>query len=325
MLKTKTLFKLGLFAVLAMAVTLWLSCEAAKKLGGPMAEKTVGSENVKLGKGVYELGKAALEVINALEGMSIEDERAMGETVTLQAYATPNFGVPVRDKEVMMFMNRMANVIGQHSERPMIPYHAAVIKSDELNAFSAPGGYIFVTSGLLLQLEDEAELAMVIGHEVAHIAQKHAVKALKDNKLFESLIKLLQSGQKLTQSTFSQEQNFGQYESLVNSLAKNVVGHAYDQDTEIISDKAGAGYAMATGYDPRAILALLDRLKTGKEGSTHPTAEARSTAMKEWLNGDKEKTDEQKAVNMDDLVRKTDRFAALKARIQAFDEKAWND
>ena len=283
------------------------------------AENTVGTENVRTVEKVGDSLAAAYKNFSAaFEEMPLEDERALGETVALQAYATKDFGAPIKNQELMMFMNCMANVIGQHSDRPMISYHIAVIKSDDLNAFSAPGGYIFVTSGLIMKLDTEAELAMVIGHEIAHITRKHAVRTLQNSKAMAGVGNLASAGVKLTSATFdASEENFKGFESLVTSLAENVVGHNYDSATEIESDQFGAQYAMQTGYDPHAILTLLDKLavKDHVGDSTHPTAASRKAAMDTWLGKQNE--------DYNQLVSDTGRMSQLKAWIQAASGDEW--
>lgn len=261
-----------------------------------------------------KLAKAFNDFRKAFEEMPIEAERDLGESVAVQAYATPGFGVPVKRPQVMEYLNCMANVIGQNSDRPMIPYHVAVVKSNEINAFSAPGGYIFVTSGLINMLANEAELAMVIGHEIAHIAKRHAVKTLQRGQAWQGFIKLIAAGASMTRNTF--DTNFDMFEGLVKDLAELKL-HNYALADEVESDKEGLKYVVAVGYHPQAIITLLEKLKVhdSEAGSTHPTAEQRI----QEIRADVEKYVAEKQ----GFVMDTERFAAMKAEIQSFQESEW--
>ena len=88
------------------------------------------------------------------------------------------------DPELQRYVNAVGMWVAQQSERPGLPWHFGVNDSDHINAFAAPGGYIIVTKGMMKQLRNEAELAGVLGHEVAHVTQKHHLKALRKAALF---------------------------------------------------------------------------------------------------------------------------------------------
>src|SRR5687767_4646850 len=83
------------------------------------------------------------------------------------------------DAQLQRYVNTVGLWVARQSERPELPWHFAVNDSDHINAFAAPGGYIVVTKGMLRQLRNEAELAAVLGHEVAHVVQKHHIRALR--------------------------------------------------------------------------------------------------------------------------------------------------
>jgi predicted Zn-dependent protease len=311
---------------------LGFSCNIVKEMD-KKAESTLGKPyqgTKQVGTGLYNVGDALFS------GMSLEEERAFGEAVALQAYATDKFGVPVKDAEVMMYMNCMANVIGQHSERPMIPYHAAVIKSNEINAFSTPGGYIFVTSGLVALLDNEAQLAMVVGHEIAHIAQKHAVDAIKKSKVAAGFSDIFKGG--LT--VVNMEKNMDQIEKLIIELAGNLIAHDYDSTIEIQSDLAGVSYAMKAGYNPSAMMQVIEKLKVKdtEAGGSHPKSIERLDKLTKWLEQRQTAKEDnpdvcavvegpdvgEAPIDFSTLTKDTDRFAHIKQLIQNFDEKEWD-
>src|SRR5512145_1976492 len=83
------------------------------------------------------------------------------------------------------YVNRVGEWVASQSERPDLPWHFGVIQSDDVNAFAAPGGYIFVTLGLYRLLQNEADLAGVLGHEIGHVIRQHHLKILQQSKLVD--------------------------------------------------------------------------------------------------------------------------------------------
>lgn len=314
-----------LFAI-AVVCILGLSCSMLSKESEKMLPK--GADKV------IEGGK---QIAEADSDITLEDERAIGEAVALQAYATPNFGVPIKSDEVMKFANCMANLIGQHSDRPLIPYHAAIVKSKELNAFSTPGGYIFVTSGLVELLDNEAQLAMIIGHEIAHITKQHAIENVRSAKRKEGLTNIGQGF--LTMANL--DKNFEDFQKLVLGLAKDVIAHNYDTSTEKESDLIGVSYAMKAGYDPREMKGVIEKLKVrDHEGDKeHASSADRLAYLEAWLNQRQTPSNDdpsicsvpkqmadhgEPVIDFNSLARDTERFARIKQLIRDFDEKEWN-
>jgi predicted Zn-dependent protease len=79
---------------------------------------------------------------------------------------------------VMKYVNLVGQALSRNTNRPEIEFRFAVLNTDEINAYAAPGGYIFVTRGALAAMRDEAELAAVLAHEMGHVVEKHVVKEL---------------------------------------------------------------------------------------------------------------------------------------------------
>lgn len=184
---------------------------------------------------------------------SLKDERDLGETVALQAYATPDFGVPIHNKKVMRFVNTLATVIGRFSDRPLIPYFVAVIDSPKINAFATPGGYIFITRGAIESMGSEAELACVVGHEIAHITERHALDTLKRTQSAAGY------GKAFATATGADADAL---DKMVKDCCNQLLNKAFDKDKETKADLRGVEFAFRAGYDPRAMLTFLDRLES---------------------------------------------------------------
>ena len=89
----------------------------------------------------------------------------------------------VRDDGLQRYVNVVGNWVVAQAGRTELPWRFGVLDTEDINAFSAPGGYVFITLGLYRQLDSEAELAGVLGHEIAHVTQKHHLKVLKNHTL----------------------------------------------------------------------------------------------------------------------------------------------
>jgi beta-barrel assembly-enhancing protease len=93
----------------------------------------------------------------------------------------------VRDDKLQNYVNLVGNWVALQSGRSDITWRFGVLDTEDINAFAAPGGYIFVTKGLYRRLNNEAELAGVLGHEIAHVTRKHHLKVLKQSSLIGAL------------------------------------------------------------------------------------------------------------------------------------------
>jgi beta-barrel assembly-enhancing protease len=122
--------------------------------------------------------KKALDKAQKLSDLQIneQDEIALGQGITEKIRA--RYGVQ-QDVEATRYVSLVGKVVAAKSSRPRLPYQFIILDSDSVNAFAAPGGYIHITRGALASFKDEAELAGVLGHEIAHITEKHTVKGLQ--------------------------------------------------------------------------------------------------------------------------------------------------
>ena len=124
--------------------------------------------SIDLGR-IFDIGK---DVVTAASGMSEENEIAVGREV---AGRTLGAAPLVADPELQAYVNRVGRWVAAQTERPDLPWHFGVIDSPAINAFAAPGGYVLVTRGLYEILDNEAQLAGVLGHEISHITGRHAL------------------------------------------------------------------------------------------------------------------------------------------------------
>lgn len=181
------------------------------------------------------------------------------------------------DDELTRYVNLVGKAVALHSERTEINYYFGIIQDEHANAYSAPGGYIFITTGALQQMEDEAELAAVLAHEIAHVTEKHIVKELNikgiDSSATSSLGQILSGTTNTTKAIFNQ---------IVDKAVNILLEKGYKQQDELDADRIAIQLMALTGYDPTALSRYLSRLQSLAESNkeetanhTHPPSEKR--------------------------------------------------
>jgi predicted Zn-dependent protease len=172
-----------------------------------------------------------------------------------------DYDVKIREKyrvyenpELQAYINRIGQELAAHSHRPKLVYHFTVLDSPEVNAFALPGGYVYITRGILVYLNSEAELAAVLGHEIGHVTARHAVRQHTASAAtgFVGAVIGIATGISATQDLF-------------NNVLGNAILSGYGRDHELESDRLGAEYLARTGYDPQAVLKVLGILKNQEE------------------------------------------------------------
>jgi len=146
-------------------------------------------------------------------------------------------------------------------------WHFGVIKSDAINAFAMPGGYVLLSSGLLKSLESEDELAFILAHEVAHVTRRHHYQVVQRQRLADQAAKGLQS--------VTQDSDTGK----LAQASGQIYARGLDKSAEFESDRLGVEIMTRAGYDPVAAINVLEKLQRFKGNdpraellfSTHPS------------------------------------------------------
>ncbi|MEA2104628.1 MAG: M48 family metalloprotease [Candidatus Cloacimonadota bacterium] len=217
------------------------------------------------------------------------EEDAMGIGI---AAAISEMGL-YQNKSVQDYVNFVGNLVVQASNAYDIPFKFFILDIPQPNAYSCPGGIIFITKGLLDFLENEAELACVLGHEITHVSCYHGMKELEERKV-----------QIIAEDSFADldeetEENFGPMddslkavEEELESMSMSIYGRIFAgryAEYEEEADKYGIIYATRAGYDPRSMADLLQRLiASGKtsnnEHFTHEQMVQRKALIQISLN-----------------------------------------
>lgn len=194
-----------------------------------------------------------------------------------------------RDLDWQIYLDQVGQRVAKASDRPNLPYDFTILDTEIINAFAVPGGFIFVTRGMLLELADEAELAVVLGHETTHIAAWHGVEMLQRAGLLSTLTALGVVGGAVAgapDAAIALAQAASVYENLY------LLG--YGRKNELEADRYGILYAARAGYDPEAALTFFERLdKIEKEEQTgqsispywksHPATSDRLLKSRKWI------------------------------------------
>ena len=217
--------------------------------------------------------KGSGTLISGLLPIGEEEEQSLGQSIALQVVARS--GGLYEQTDLVRYVNLVGRAVAATSDRPNLNYRFAVLNDQTINAFAAPGGYVFVTRGLLKQIKNEAELAAVLGHEIGHVSQKHMLEVIQRSKQIAGV-----SEAGLAYAT----RQPGQYKQLIDVVTKKVLDEGYDQGKEIEADRLGVIFAARVGYDATAYLGLLNRLRNlrGDDRTlfkTHPNYSARVTEM----------------------------------------------
>jgi len=192
---------------------------------------------------------------------------------------------PLDDGKRTDYVNELGGYLARSSERPETygGWHFLLLDSDEVNAFAAPGGFVFVTRGLYATCRSEEQLAAVLAHEVGHVSLRHGLSAIKSARLTEAFTIIGTEAVK-EYSSASIAKLTAAFEGTIDDIVNKMVVSGYSQGQEYEADAAAARIAWGAGYDPDGLTEFLAALneagkKGGKKGffSTHPPAGERLT------------------------------------------------
>jgi predicted Zn-dependent protease len=214
--------------------------------------------------------------------ISEKEERDLGEAVS--ATVRTEFGV-LQDAAVTKYVSLVGNVLAKASTRPDLKWEFIVLDTDGVNAFAAPGGLVHITKGALGLIKSEAELAGVLGHEIAHITRKHTVNAIKKSKATK--MGTDQVGSRAGYLTTV----------LADFVYDNIVENKWDRGDEDDADKEGVRLANKALYNPAGLPSflqkLMDRNKDYKGSkpnglfATHPDTQDRIAKISKQIKTEK--------------------------------------
>ena len=191
-----------------------------------------------------------------------------GEEINIGSNYAPQvvfeFGGAYKDDRLNDYMNDVGNSLARVSHRPTLDYHFKVVNSSVINAFALPGGYIYITRGMFDVLRNEAELAGVLGHEIAHVSARHGASQMSKAMGFQIV---LYAGLTIDQM-FHKSRKADQIRDIVtlgSVVIFNMVSLGYGRKNEFEADELGNRYMYSTGYDPDGMAGVMEILKSLRE------------------------------------------------------------
>ena len=241
------------------------------------------------------------EVGQGINFFSIEKEIALGRELSFQVEQSARL---LTDPAITEYVNRKAQLLVQHSDCK-VPFVVKIVDDDEVNAFALPGGFFYVNTGLILAADDEAELAGVMAHEIAHVCARHATKNLTRSEIsqYVSLPLIFLGGP----VGFAVRQ--------ISSFAMPLSFLKFSRDAEREADLLGMQYQYAAGYDPTAFVDFFEKLETDEKDPhnfiarafmTHPMTDDRVHRAEHMLEN---------LPDRDDYITDTSEFDQVRDRL----------
>jgi beta-barrel assembly-enhancing protease len=209
--------------------------------------------------------------------MSAEQEIALGKQAAPEM--AKEFGGLSQDQALQARVSDMGKAIVQASDAGKSPYQFefhVLADQQTVNAFALPGGQIFVTEAILKLLETDGELAGVLAHEIFHVVGRHSAEQVARAQLADGLTGAA------VMATYDPNNPASTGSAQVAQLISQMVGMRYGREDELESDNLGVKYMAQGGYDPRAMISVMQKLEQANNGqeppeffSTHPSPERR--------------------------------------------------
>lgn len=198
---------------------------------------------------VYSLSGCAVNPVTGRSELALVSEQQEIEVGKQEyPYARQSSGGDYRDDDLDRYVNDVGMRLGAVSHRPNLPFHFKVINSSVPNAYALPGGQIAIHRGLLASLDNEAQLAAVLGHEIGHTTARHYVQSLSSGMLLN--VGLVAVGVAMSNKDYAQPVMLG------SAVAANMANMKFSRSHEEQSDLLGIEYMSRAGYDPYGAVQL---------------------------------------------------------------------
>jgi len=241
------------------------------------------------------IGKAYKGIKEARKDLTPENEYYVGRAVATNILARGNY--KYRDAQgfqsgrlegMTAYVNAVGSVVANAAlsvvheddrEAPIAGWHFVVLEDATINAFAAPGGYVFVTSGAIEKAGSEDELAAILAHEVAHVRRGHALGSIKKSRFSGVFKEMLDDSVQLDAAALGKLTEV--FDGAMDDMTDALLVKGYSRDTELEADSVGLEIMIKAGYDPKAFVTYLGKLEkaqgtgTGGFKATHPKASDR--------------------------------------------------
>jgi beta-barrel assembly-enhancing protease len=253
---------------------------------GAIGDAVGGTGNSKLDSALKVVSAAS----KASEDITPEQEYYIGRAVSatiLSKYKLYN------NKKLTDYVSKIGTLLSMNSKMPYTydGYSFALLDSEEINAFAAPSGMIFVTKGMLRLCDSEDALAAVLAHEIAHVQNRHGIKSIEKSRVTSLLTTVATEGAKQYGNKDTAKLTTI-FQDSISDIVGTMVTSGYSKTTEFEADKDAIEILTRTGYRSDKIVVMLENMKKGlKEhsggfGATHPSPDERIGQLKTALRAD---------------------------------------
>jgi predicted Zn-dependent protease len=239
------------------------------------------------GVSVEDMLNLAGAVAKSFEDFTPEQEYYIGRTVGAMIV---NKYPPYDQAAANTYLNILGQTLAQASDRPETfkGYHFLILDTDEINAFAAPGGLIFISRGLLRCGKTEDAVAAVLAHEIGHVQQKHGLQAIKKSRITAALTSAAIVGIKAhgDKDLVALTETFG---DSIADITNTLITNGYSRSFEKEADLAAVTILQRVGYDPNGMVDMLTMMKTKLQpggldfAKTHPSPDSRIADIQEKI------------------------------------------
>lgn len=268
-------YLLAVVALLAAGMVAWTGCATLTDIGAAVGEATgtISPEEAE------SLRRAGVAVGRTFEDITPEQEHFIGRAVSATILSTYSaFDHP----EANEYLNMLGQSLAMVSDKPETfgGYRFLILDTDEVNAFAAPGGFIFISRGMLRLCRNEDELAAVLAHEIGHVQHNHGLRAIRSSRLVTAFTVLAiettrtLAGDEVRQLTEA-------FEGSISDITHTMMTSGYSRRLEREADQAAVTIMRRLGYNPQGLISMLEEMDRQWDpsgpgfGSTHPAPQER--------------------------------------------------
>ena len=263
---------------LALGLSLGAGCETLKVV--PEGVAAVGEASGAITKEQAEsIVRTGTALGDAVTQLTPENEYYIGRSVTATILTKYQ---PFSNEALNLYVNEIGQALALYSKRPETfgGYHFLVLDSDEVNAFAGPGGLITLTRGMLRCCRTEDALAAVVAHEIGHVEHQHGLRAIKKSRwtgAFTTVV--VEAGKSLGSADLAEATKA--FEGSISDVTQTLMNSGYGRAAEREADASAVAILRAAGYDPHALVDMLEQMKAYvKPGGlgfakTHPAPQDR--------------------------------------------------
>ncbi len=269
------------------------ACAANMESMGTSLLSSTGLVTDSQARSLFGAGK---HLVKASQTLSDEEEHYLGRSVAAMILSKYR---PYNRPALISYVNNVGNTVAAVSDKPetFTGYHFMVLDTDEVNAFATPGGFIFITKGLLRFAVDEDGLAAILAHEVAHVVKGHGVSAISKSNLTQALLIIGKEAAE-SQGNSTVQELTAAFGGSVKDVFNTLVENGYSRSQEYDADQYALILLARAGYDQSKFVTVLKNLESAaKEDSgglftTHPDPDDREDNIEDEIKayaGSKEK------------------------------------